>query len=177
MYLQAVLKEFDPTTAANKDILVRYFRERLYPSIQAQLDNRVQDQDVWDKVIEKAIDVKAKISLQLSFKTRKIDSRYTKSYKPLVKKDKNDIDWEHQDEVPKKNKDKTKFDNVSFTNNQPQIQAFEKEQCHGNRWGHSVTEVNTTEVAKNEKDKVKNLSHIKWYTYKQKGHYTNKCLK
>ncbi len=28
---------------------------------------------------------------------------------------------------------------------------------------------------KKDKDKVKDLSHIKYYIYKQKGHYTNIC--
>lgn len=36
--------------------------------------------------------------------------------------------------------------------------------------------VNTTEVVKKNKnkDKAKNFSHIKCYTYKQKSYYTNK---
>ncbi len=39
-HLQAVLKEFDPSGAPNETILIRYFREGLRPSIQAQLDHR-----------------------------------------------------------------------------------------------------------------------------------------
>lgn len=37
--------------------------------------------------------------------------------------------------------------------------------------------VNITTIAKKNKDKAKNFSHIKCYTYKQKIYYTNKCLK
>ena len=39
-YLQAVLKEFDPTIVPNKETLIYYFWEGLRPSIQAQLDNQ-----------------------------------------------------------------------------------------------------------------------------------------
>ena len=39
-------------------------------------------------MVEKVIDTKAKASLQSSSKTKKIDSRYPKGYRLLVKKDK-----------------------------------------------------------------------------------------
>ncbi len=62
--------------------------------------------------------------------------------------------------------------------NQPQTQAFKKDKCHGSRQrGYLATGINTTEVAKKDKDKAKDLSHIKCYTCKQKGHYTNKYHK
>ncbi len=44
-HLQAVLKEFDPTNAPNKTTLICYLQERLYPSIQAQLDHWRWDLD------------------------------------------------------------------------------------------------------------------------------------
>ncbi len=44
-HLQAMLKKFDPIGAPNKTILICYFRERLRPSIRAQLDHREQDLD------------------------------------------------------------------------------------------------------------------------------------
>ncbi len=34
-YLQAVIKEFDPTSASNKTTLIHYFQEGLRPSIRA----------------------------------------------------------------------------------------------------------------------------------------------
>lgn len=37
--------------------------------------------------------------------------------------------------------------------------------------------INITEVAKKNKDKAKDLSHVEWYNYKQKDHYANKCHK
>ncbi len=62
-YLQAVLKEFDLIGAPNKTTLIRYFREWLRPSIQAQLDHWKRDLDAWEEVIEKAGDIEAKANL------------------------------------------------------------------------------------------------------------------
>ncbi len=90
----------------------------------------------------------------------------------MVKKDKEDTYWEHRDKAFK-DKDKAKFHNSSSTN-QPQTQAPNKHK-RGHRGGHLTTGVNATKAAKKDKDKSKDLSHIKCYTYKQKGHYTNKC--
>ena len=62
-HLQVVLKKFDPTTILNKETLICYFQEGLRISIQAQLDNQGRDLDVWDKVVEKVVNVKAKAGL------------------------------------------------------------------------------------------------------------------
>lgn len=61
-----VLKEFDSIATLNKKILIWYFWDSLYFSIRAQLNERRRDLNTWDKVIKKAIDVKAKASQQLS---------------------------------------------------------------------------------------------------------------
>ena len=46
-------------------------------------------------MIKKIVDTEAKASLQPSFRTKKIESKYLKDYRPSVKKDKDDINWEH----------------------------------------------------------------------------------
>ena len=46
-------------------------------------------------MVEKAIDKKVKASLRLSSRTKKINSRYLKSYKPLAKKEKNKTSKEY----------------------------------------------------------------------------------
>ncbi len=94
-YLQVILKEFNPTTTSNENTRIHYFLEGLRPSIQVQLDNRGQDLDVWDKVVEKAIDVEVKVSLQSPSKIREINFRCPRDYRPSVKKDKHDANWEH----------------------------------------------------------------------------------
>ncbi len=124
-------------------------------------------------MVEKAINVEAKASLQSSSETREIDCKCPKGYRPLVKKD--DINWEHQDEASNKNKDKAKSHNF-FSTNQPQTQAFKKDKYYESHWrGHSITRVNATKVAKKDKDKAKDLGHIEYHTCKQKSHYANKC--
>ena len=52
---------------------------------------------MWDEVVAKAVDIEVKASLQPPFETRKIDFRYPKGYKPLVKKDNDDAYQEQRD--------------------------------------------------------------------------------
>ena len=93
-HLQAVLGEFDPVAAPNDDSLIRYFREDLRPSIQAQLDARGRDLDSWDEVVEKAVDAEAKASLQLPSRTREIDFRCPRDERPSKTNDKPSRDSE-----------------------------------------------------------------------------------
>lgn len=131
---------------------------------------------MWDKVVEKAINTEIKTSLQPSSRTREINSRCPKNHRPLAKKNKDNAHKKHQD--GDKDKDKTKSHNLSFINSQPQTQVSKNNKRQGScQKGYLVTEVNTNEVAKKNKDKVKDLSHIKCYTCKQKGYYANKCPK
>ncbi len=150
-YLQAMLKEFDPSGAPNKTTLIRYFQEGLSPSIWAQLDHRGRDLDDWEEVVEKAGDVEAKANLQPSFYVRDIDVRCPKGHRPSSKKDKENTYREPQSEASK-DKDKAKSHNSSTSTNQPQIQAPKKDKrgCWGGHGGHPATGVNATKVAKKE---------------------------
>ncbi len=129
---------------------------------------------MWDKVVEKAVNEEAKARIQSPSKTKKIDSRYPKSYWSLDKKNKDDANQEHRDKVFK-DKKKAKSHNSSF-DNQPQIYVSKK---HYRSWwgGYPATGVNVIKVIKKDKDKVKDLSHIECYTCKQKGYYAKKCPK
>lgn len=66
--------------------------------------------DLWEEVVKKAVNAEAKASLQSLFKTRKIDSRCKKSYRPSAKKDTNEAHPEYWDEY------KAKSHNPSFAN-------------------------------------------------------------
>ena len=87
-HLQAVLQEFHLATTPNKEIMIRYFREGLKPSVRAHLDDQGRDLDSWEKAVEKAVNAEAKALLQLSFSTRNIDSRCFRGNKPARKKEK-----------------------------------------------------------------------------------------
>lgn len=65
-------------------------------------------------MVEKARDVKAKVNLQPLSKTREIDIKYLKAHRTLVKKDKNNTNWEHRDW--NKDKDKAKSYNLFSAN-------------------------------------------------------------
>ncbi len=115
-HLQAILKEFDPTGTSNKTTLIRYFREGLRLSIQAQLDHSRRDLDMWEEVVEKENDIEVKANLQLSFYIREIDSKCLKDHFSSAKKDKEDTHRKFCDKAFNKNKDKTKFHNSSSAN-------------------------------------------------------------
>ena len=81
-------------------------------------------------MIENVVNGKVNTSLELLFKTKKINSRYPKDYKPLAKKEKNKASQEYWD--GDKNKDEAKFYNPSFANiNQFQTPDSKKNKRHG----------------------------------------------
>ena len=170
-----MLKEFDFIAAPNEETLIYYFRDSLCSSIQALVDNQGWDLDAW-KVVEKAVNAEAKAGLQPHSMIKEIDSRYPKKYRPLVKKDKDDAYQEHRNKVFNKDKKKAKS-HPSFSANQLETQASKKDKHHQRWQGHPATGVNTIKVAKKDKDKIKDLSHIECYICKQKDYYANKCPK
>lgn len=125
-------------------------------------------------MIKKAINKKAKVNLQLLSETKEIDFKYLRGYWLLVKKDKNNANQEYQDEISNKDKNKAIIYNSSFANSQPKIQTSKK-YYRSQQGGNLATRVNITKVIK--KNNTKNLSHIKYYTYKQKDYYVKKCPK
>ena len=83
-------------------------------------------------------------------------------------------DESRRNKASSKDKEKAKSHNLSSAN-QPQAQASKKRQKR-RQGGLSATGVNATKVAKKDKDKAKDLSHVKYYTCKQKGHHTSQCF-
>lgn len=59
-HLQSILKKFDGITASTNNLLIRYFRNSLRPSICTQLDKKDHNLDDWQAVIERAVDIEAK---------------------------------------------------------------------------------------------------------------------
>lgn len=86
-HLQAVFKKFNPITVPNKKILIWYFQEGLWPSIQTQIDNWHQELNSQDKMLNKAIKVKFKAALQSFTSIQEIDACYQKNRR-LNKKEK-----------------------------------------------------------------------------------------
>lgn len=77
-HLQVVLKEFDPITILIKDVLIWYFWYKLSFSIQAQLNERRTDLNMWEEVINKIIDIETKAGWQPSSNSQKINAQYSK---------------------------------------------------------------------------------------------------
>ena len=70
-------------------------------------------------MIEKVADIKAKTNLQPSFIVGRIDSKCPKGYYLLIKRKKEDANWEHRNEAFSNNKKKAKSYNP-FSANQSQ---------------------------------------------------------
>ncbi len=130
---------------------------------------------MWEEVVEKADNAEVNANLQSPFYIREIDSRCPKGHCLSAKNDKEDTYQEPQNEASK-DKNKAKSHSSSTSANQPQTQAPKKNKrgCWGSHGGHPATGVNAIEVAKKNKA-PKDLSHIKYYTCHQKGHYATKC--
>ena len=126
-------------------------------------------------MVEKAVNIQAKASLQPSSRTRKINSKCPKGYRLLAKNKEDEVSQEHQN----RDKNKTKSYNPIFANtNQPQTQASKKDKRHRScQGGHPVTRINATKVVKKNKDKIKDLNYIKCYIYKQKSYNISKYSK
>ena len=73
--------------------MIRYFRDDLRPSIQAQLDIRNWDLDFWDEVVDKTVNAKAKASLQAPSETREMDSWCPQGQQSTKKDDKDSKDY------------------------------------------------------------------------------------
>ena len=122
---------------------------------------------MWNKVVEKAVNAEVKTGLQPSIGTKKIDSKCSKGYRPSAKKDKDNTYWEQRNEATNRDKEKAKSHNLFSSTNQPQIQASSsKKRQEKGRGGHPAIRVNATEVAKKDKYKAKDLSHIECYICK-----------
>ena len=138
------------------------------------MNNQGRDLDLWEEVIEKAVNAEAKASLQPLSKIREINFRYPKGNKLLAKKDKNNTNQENRDG----DKNKAKSHNPLSANSQSQIQVSKKDKYYGSCQGSLLAiGVNATEMAKKDNDKAKNLSYFEFYTCKQNEHYINKCSK
>ena len=180
-YLQAILQKFDSVAALNEDTIIRYFRKDFRPYIWAQLDVRDRDLDSWDEVVDKTVDAEAKASFQAPSGTREMDSQCPQGQRPTKKDDKDFRDFE------KNKSSQNPLANILSSGTQSSPAQPKKEQNSRSRrekpqqqsqgQNTPVTGVNTTVVRKNkDKDKdKKNFSNIKWYTYKQKSYYANKC--
>lgn len=130
---------------------------------------------MWEEVVEKIVYAETKARLQLPSKVRKINSRCPKDYKP-PKKDKSS--WNHQDDQAKSSHNFPPV-NTYQLKAQTQTQAFKQNKYYqrSHQGDHLAIGINTTKVAKKNKDKANNWSHIKYYIYKQKDHYVNKYSK
>lgn len=71
----------------NKNILIKYFHNRLKLSIKIKLNKDDHNRNNKNKTMKKVIDVKAKNNLLLSSRILKIDNPYFRGYRPAKNKE------------------------------------------------------------------------------------------
>ena len=177
-YLQAILQEFDPVVAPNKDILIQYFRDNLRPSIWAQLNARGRKLNSWKEAIEKAVNAEAKALLQLPSSTGKIDAMCLQGYRPAKKEDKDSgknksVNSPHTD-VPNGKHSQQSSTHQSQTGKKDQDYQEGSRRRDRRRQGRTHDSP-TTDVNIIPKKEEKDISHIEWFHRRKKGHFANKC--
>lgn len=84
-YLQAVFREFDSAINPNKKTMIQYFWKSLRLGLVGCLKPGIR---LWEEVVEKAVNIEAKVLLQSPFSTRKIGIKCLRGYKPAKKEEK-----------------------------------------------------------------------------------------
>lgn len=91
-YLQSFLKKFNIVITFPDNFLIQYFWNSLRLSISTQLNKRNYDLDDWQKIIEWALNAKAKTSYQVSSLIQESDVYCSRGYRSIQSakfKDKN----------------------------------------------------------------------------------------
>ena len=83
-HLQSILMEFDASGAPEESTLIRIFRDGLKPSIAAQMEQRGRENDTWEELVKKTIEVEAKVSLLPSPFVRDMDQRCPQCNRPAT---------------------------------------------------------------------------------------------
>lgn len=63
-YLPSILIEFDWNGALKESAMMQYFRKDLKLSIKVEIEQRGQELDSFNKIVEKTVDIEAKIALR-----------------------------------------------------------------------------------------------------------------
>ena len=153
--------------APHDDSLIRYLREGLRPSIRAQLDARGQDLDSWDEVVEKAVNVEAKASLQLPSKTREMDFKCPRVEQPVKTNDFSE---------PKEKNKSTHTLSANWGSDQmsDEMSVWSPgKKDSGPYWGS----YQSSRQGSRRQGSTKDLTHIMCFTCDQKGHYATQCPK
>ena len=62
-HLQSILLEFDTDGAPKEPTMIRYFQENLKPSVRAEIEQRGRELDSFEELVQKAVDVEARVAL------------------------------------------------------------------------------------------------------------------
>ena len=81
-HLQSILLEFDADGAPGEPTMIRYFREGLKPSIQAEMEQRGRELDNFKDTIQKTVDAETKAALRPRSAARETDQHCPRGTRP-----------------------------------------------------------------------------------------------
>ena len=184
-HLQSILLEFDANGTPREPTMIRYFREGLKPSIQAEMQQHGRELDSFEDTIQKTVNVKAKAALRPCSTARETDQHCPQSTRPAYStaaKSQNSPMKKPRVEEPKsRTQEATSLYRLESTEiSDRKTRKERKKQCclehkraRNNSGSTPITKVNVPNVSNTTR---KDLSHITCFNCNQKGHYTTQGL-
>ena len=172
--------------------MIRYFRERLRPSVRVEMEQRGGELNSFEELVKKAVDAKAKAALQLRFYACKTDQHYLWGSRPSVAKAsiQGQLIKDSRFEKPKSKPQKSKTPAPQRSDNAEISEKARKEKKKNDRkhWQFRrsdneslratiATGGNTTNDSAEGPWTQKDVSQIICYNCNEKGHYATKCPK
>ena len=177
--------EFDAGGAPGESTLIRIFRDSLKPSIAAQMEQRGRENDSWEELVEKAIEVQVKVNFLPSSFVRDMDQRCPQGNRPTTMS-------KSQASSTRDPRDEPSLDKVLASNKPPHFSRSEngdtsdkkarkekkKKQCRrdveqAGKDPTPATGVNASSTKTHPWRKDPSL--ITCYNCNKKGHYADHC--
>ena len=189
-YLQSILIEFDSKWAPEEDMIIWYFRKGFCSSIRVEIEQRGQELDSFEKLVEKAVNANAKAALRPRSYACKTDQHCLRDSRPSAAKASTEgqpIKDPRVEELKKLEESKApaaqRSNNIK-TSEQAQKRKKKKDRrYYGQKLQDSTpaTGVNLTNTlggdssGSERSQPQKNLSQITCYNCNKNGHYVTKC--
>ena len=172
--------EFDPAAAPTESTMVRYFEERLKPSIKAEIDQDATHLDDYEELVSKAVRAEAKAGLRPSSYVREADLQVLRGSRPTYT---TAHKVQTQEAVTRGDKSKTKAPASAPTNLEPSDKARKDKKKKQHRDKRDSREskdtpasgVNAAEVGDKKRRRTKDLSKVTYYNCNKLGHYADVC--
>ena len=177
--------EFDAGGASGESTLIQIFRDGLKPSIAAQIKQHGRENDSWEELVKKAIEVEAKVSLLPSPFVRDMDQHCPRGNRPAtMSKPQASSTWDPRDEpssekalASNKPPHSLRSENGNTSDKKTRKEKKKKQRCRDAEQAGKDPTPATGVNASSTKTHLwrKDPSLIIYYNYNKKGHYADHC--